>query len=164
MASRQQIATLLLLAGAVLLVLGFVLPWIIVRPLNEAAVVQIGTTEVIRGPLSLLTVLSGTFITSGAICFPLVQVVSIIVLCIGTSGMLFRGRSPIPLDLMVAACALGLLFTPIMLVLLGPIGFSRQVPRFAITYSAGLWLTIGGYLVALLGCFVLRRRRRPSSR
>jgi hypothetical protein len=153
----------LLISAAILLLIGLALPWRVVTPLNDAAVSLMGSSTAGQRPISLFASPFSALL-SGALCFPLAPVLASALLGIAGIGSLLRGRSPIPLHLVVAACMIGLAFVVPLLFMLGPFGFTRETPRFASTYTWGLWITLAGYLAAFTGCILPRRprSRRPS--
>jgi hypothetical protein len=158
-AGGRRIGVALVFAASALLLLGLVGPWIIFTPENAAAATLIGASGSVRGPRMFFSTPSLALIFSGGLCFPAVPAIAALALILTGIGTMTRGRAPLPLDLVVATCAVGFVFVAPILLILGIVGFSRERLVYAVTLAWGLYVTLAGYLAAFVGCFLLRRRR-----
>lgn len=157
---RWRVGAGLVLVAAALVLVGLAGPWLILTPQNDAAVALLGPAgQTHSGSEFLLAIfMYPASLLGGAPCFPGASAFAALVFAVAGASVLARGRSWIPLDLVVAAGVIGLVLVPPTLFFLGWVGFTRTQPIYTVTYAWGLWLCLAGYLTAFLGCFLLRRR------
>jgi hypothetical protein len=139
-----------LLAAAVLLFEGFLLPPVMQTPLDNAPGVPRALLP--HGPLRPLD-----FLTGDLCCFPLALVIPIAGVAVAGIDMLLGGRPRVPLYLVVTTKIIGLVFVPLLVATMSRVPGFRP-PLYVIVVNAGLWLTLGGYLAAFLECFLARHR------
>src|SRR5579871_2806127 len=79
---RRRVGAVLLLCAAVSLLVGFALPWVVVTPLNDAAISKIGPSARASGPLEFFIGPLPQAITALTFCFPEVPVLVALLLAV----------------------------------------------------------------------------------
>lgn len=150
---RARVGAVVLLASAVVLFVGFFLPWVIRTPLGFAP--GIPNALIPHGPLRPLD-----FLSVELFCFPLGLLMPIAGVAVAGIDTLLGGRRHLPLYLVVTAQMIGLI---LMLLLAGlmslVLGIGLHAPPYDIEYASGFWLTLIGYILAIAGCLLVRRRK-----
>ncbi len=143
---------MLMLGAAVLLTIGFFLPWVLRTP-------RAVTSGIPRSPFPAVSARPLDYLSITIFCLPLALVLPILSLAgAGLSIARHGGANRPPLDLVVAACAIGGIFAILLAGLMSTV-WGVHAPPYTMSYQAGFWLTVSGYVVAFSACLISRRRR-----